>query len=87
MIEIICAREDVQEAYHRPEDQLYPLVCLDETTKEMGAETRDQIPEKKGCMEYVDFDYHRCDVGKLVYASCSLAGMAPCATDPAKPSG
>ena len=40
--------EDVLEVYQRPHDPEYPLVCLDETSKQLIAETRVPIPAKPG---------------------------------------
>ena len=38
--------EDVLAVYTRPRDPDYPLVCLDETSKQLLAETRVPIPMK-----------------------------------------
>jgi hypothetical protein len=35
----MAAMEDVLEVYHRPHDPGRPLVCLDETSKQLIAET------------------------------------------------
>jgi hypothetical protein len=40
--------EDVLEVYQRPPDPAFPLVCLDETSKQLIAETRVPIPAKPG---------------------------------------
>jgi hypothetical protein len=40
--------EDVLEVYHRPRDPERPVVCLDETSKQMIAETYEPIPAKSG---------------------------------------
>jgi hypothetical protein len=39
--------EDVLEVYQRPRDPNRPLVCLDETTKQLIKETRVPIPAKE----------------------------------------
>jgi hypothetical protein len=36
--------EDVLAVYKRPRDRDYPLVCLDETSKQLLADTRAPIP-------------------------------------------
>ena len=36
----VAAMEDVLETYQRPHDPDRPLVCLDETSKQLIAETR-----------------------------------------------
>ena len=44
----VAAMEDVLETYQRPRDPNRPLVCLDETSKQLIAETRTPIPAKPG---------------------------------------
>ena len=40
--------EDVLDVYTRPYDPLRPQVCLDETTKQLVAETRMPLPTAPG---------------------------------------
>jgi hypothetical protein len=40
--------EDVLAVYQRPHDPKRPLVCLDETSKQLISETRKPIPMKPG---------------------------------------
>ena len=40
----VAAMEDVLEVYTRPYDLARPLVCLDETSKQLTRETRIPIP-------------------------------------------
>jgi hypothetical protein len=42
----VAAMEDVLETYQRPRDADRPLVCLDETSKQLIAETRAAIAAK-----------------------------------------
>ena len=42
----VAAMEDVLAVYTRPRDPDRPLVCLDETSKQLIAETRVPIPMK-----------------------------------------
>ena len=44
----VAAMEDVLAVYTRPHNPDYPLVCLDETSKQLIAETRTPIPMKRG---------------------------------------
>ena len=37
--EFVCAMEDVLDVYQRPYDPKHPLVCLDETCKQLIGET------------------------------------------------
>ena len=45
----VAAMEDVLAVYTRPRDPDRPLVCLDETSKQLLAETRVPIPMRLGC--------------------------------------
>ena len=42
----VAAMEDVLETYQKPRDPDRPLVCLDETSKQLIVETRAPIPAK-----------------------------------------
>ena len=44
----VANMEDVLEVYQRPHDPERPLVCLDETSKQLIVETRAPIPVKPG---------------------------------------
>jgi hypothetical protein len=57
--------EDVIEVYHRPPDPKRPLVCLDETTKQLLKETRVKIPAAPGRPGRIDYEYERNGVGTL----------------------
>jgi hypothetical protein len=49
--------EDVLAVYTRPRDPNRPLVCLDETSKQLLAETRVPIPMRPGRAARHDYDY------------------------------
>jgi hypothetical protein len=51
--------EDVLEVYQRPHDPLRPMVCLDETSKQMIIETRAPIPAAPGRKARHDYEYER----------------------------
>ena len=51
--------EDVLEVYTRPHDPAQPLVCLDETSKQLVAETRAPIPMRPGQPARHDYEYKR----------------------------
>ena len=55
----VAAMEDVLEVYARPRDPCYPLVCLDETSKQFLAETRLPIPMKPARLAGFDYEYER----------------------------
>ena len=47
------------EVYTRPHDPARPLVCLDETSKQLVAETREPIPMQPGQPARFDYEYER----------------------------
>ena len=42
--EFVCAMETVLDVYQRAYDPEYPVVCMDETSKQLVAETRQPLP-------------------------------------------
>jgi len=66
--------EDVLEVYHRPHDPERPLVCLDETSKQLIAETRTPIPAKPGQPERFDYEYERNGTANLFMLFAPLEG-------------
>jgi len=57
--------EDVLEVYKRPYDPAYPVVCFDETNRQLIEETRKTIPAKPGRNKRVDYEYRRQGVVNL----------------------
>ena len=57
--------EDVLEVYTRPDDPQYPLVCMDETSKQLLADTREPIQAQPGQPQRVDYEYKREGVADL----------------------
>ena len=57
--------EDVLEVYTRPDDPQYPFVCMDETSKQLLADTREPIPAEPGQPQRVDYEYKREGVADL----------------------
>jgi hypothetical protein len=55
----VAAMEDVLDVYKRPHDPARPLVCLDETSKQLVAETRMPLPMQPGQPARVDYEYKR----------------------------
>ena len=61
----VAAMEDVLEVYHRPHDPARPLVCLDETSKQLVAETRTPLPMQPGEPARYDYEYERCGTANM----------------------
>jgi hypothetical protein len=57
--------EDVLEVYTRPEDPQYPLVCMDETNKQLLSDVRDPLPAQARQPQRVDYEYKREGVADL----------------------
>lgn len=57
--EFVCAMEDVLEVYKRPYDPDYPLICMDESSKQLLKEVRTPIPGKPGKAARYDTEYER----------------------------
>lgn len=51
--------EDVLDVYHRPYDARLPVVCLDETSKQLVGEVRSPLPMEEGKPERFDSHYRR----------------------------
>jgi hypothetical protein len=66
--------EDVLEVYRRPYDPLRPVVCMDESTKQLLAEVRAPRTGQVGAVERYDYEYRRNGVATLFLAFEPLAG-------------
>ena len=72
--EFVYHMEDVLEVYHRPYDKKRPVVCLDETFKQLIGETRRPLPPACGRVERYDSVYVRNGVASVFLAFEPLAG-------------
>jgi len=70
----VANREDVLEVYQKPHDPERPLVCLDETSKQMTIETRAPISAKPGQKARHDYEYERNGVANLFMLFAPLEG-------------
>ena len=57
--------EDVLDVYQRPYDPKRPVVCLDETSKELHATPHGSLPLKPGKPRREDYEYARHGVANL----------------------
>jgi DDE superfamily endonuclease len=64
----------VLEVYQRPHDPDRPVVCVDETSKQLIAETRVPIPAKPGHPERYDYEYERNGTANLFMMFAPLEG-------------
>ena len=66
--------EDVLEVYHRVYDPARPLVCLDEASKQLLAETRKAIAVEPGKPKRLDAEYRRCGTVSVFMLNAPLEG-------------
>jgi hypothetical protein len=66
--------EAVLDVYKRPRDPDCPLVCLDETSKQLLRETRIPIPMKAGRPKRIDYEYERNGTANLFMMFAPLEG-------------
>lgn len=66
--------EDVLDVYERPYDPRFPVVAMDETSKQLVGETRIPVPAAPGRPARVDYEYERRGVANLFLWVEPLAG-------------
>ncbi len=66
--------ERVLDVYKRPYDPRYPVVCMDESPKQLIGETRIPIPASRGIPARHDYEYRRCGMCNIFLACEPLAG-------------
>jgi DDE superfamily endonuclease len=70
----VAAMEDVLAVYTRPHNADCPLVCLDETSKQLIAETREPVPMQPGRPARFDYEYERNGTANLFMLFAPLEG-------------
>ncbi len=66
--------EMVLDVYKRPLRKRYPVVCMDESPKQLIAETRTPILASPGRPARYDYEYKRCGMCNIFLACEPLAG-------------
>lgn len=72
--EFVYRMEDILDVYARPHDPKRPLVCMDESFKQLIGETRISIPIEPGQPERYDYEYTRNGVKHLFMIYAPLEG-------------
>lgn len=72
--EFVYHMEDVLSVYTRPYDPRYPVVCFDETSKQLVKEKQVPLPPEPGQPKRYDYEYERNGVSNLFMISEPLAG-------------
>lgn len=70
----VAHMENVLDVYKRPYDPLRPVVCMDESPKQLIAETRVPLPPRPGRVELYDAEYQRLGVCDIFIAYEPLTG-------------
>jgi hypothetical protein len=70
----VAAMEEVLAVYMRPHDPKRPLVCLDESSKQLILETRASIPMRSGQPARHDYEYERNGTANLFMMFAPLEG-------------
>jgi hypothetical protein len=68
--------EDVLDVYHLPYDETRPVVCLDETSKQLLGHVRTPIPARQGVAARVDDEYARQGTANIFAAIEPITGKA-----------
>lgn len=67
--------ESVLDVYKMPYNEEYPVVCMDESPKQLIKHTRIPIPAKPGCNAKEDFEYERNGLVQIFMANEPLRGQ------------
>jgi transposase len=67
--------ERVLDIYKRPYDRRHPMVCMDETPRQLIRETRPALSVSPGKPARYDYEYERCGVCNVFLAVEPLAGQ------------
>ena len=70
----VADMENVLDTYQRPYDPEQPVVCMDETTKQLVGETRAPLPGKPGRPTCYDYEYERRGTANVFMFVEALAG-------------
>ena len=70
----VANMEMVLDVYKRPFDPKRPVVCMDESPKQLIAETKIPIQASPGKIAKYDYEYRRCGVCNIFMACEPLAG-------------
>jgi hypothetical protein len=72
--EFVCAMERVLDVYCRPYDPAFPVVCMDETSKQLVGETRLPLPPLPGQPQRYDCEYERHGTANVFLFTEPLGG-------------
>jgi len=67
--------EEVLDIYKKPYDPKYPVVCVDESSKQLISEVRQRLPMKAGEVEKFDTEYDRNGTASIFMGFEPLQGL------------
>lgn len=70
----VASMEEVLDVYKRPYDENYPVICMDESPKQLISEGRKSIPMSKGREARLDYEYVRHGTVNIFMANEPLKG-------------
>ena len=73
--EFVAQMEQVLDVYKRPYDPRRPVVCMDESPRQLIRETRMPLRAKAGMAARHDYEYERCGVCNVFMAVEPLVGQ------------
>ena len=66
--------EMVLDIYKRPLNSKFPVVCMDESPKQLIRETKQPLSAYPGSLAKYDYEYERCGTCNIFLANEPLAG-------------
>ena len=72
--DFIANMEMVLDVYKQPYNPNFPVVCMDESPKQLIKETKQPINARPGSLSKFDYEYERCGTCNIFLASQPLAG-------------
>lgn len=70
----VASMEQVLDVYKRPYDEKQPVVCMDESPKQLISQARESVPMEKGKQKRVDYEYLRHGMVNIFMANEPLKG-------------
>ena len=72
--DFVCAMENVLNTYQKPYDPDFPVVCMDETSKQLVGETRVPVAPEPGRVTRYDYEYERNGTANIFMSTEPLSG-------------
>lgn len=71
----VCQMEEILDLYKKPYNPLYPVVCMDESSKQLIKEVREGLPMTPGQLEKYDTEYERNGTANIFMGFEPLQGI------------